>query len=103
MVEELPRLEIDRESFPSRDPLFVLPIPDESEAFTEVSPIIKINPSGLDRSLIGSMPSPSRLNKIFTRIRSQVDFLTQTAELMSSRLDFLQKEINELKEENFIE
>lgn len=51
----------------------------------------------------GSLPSSQKLEKIFQRLICQLDFLRRTANMMTNRMDILQKEIDELKTQNDIE
>ena len=51
----------------------------------------------------GTLPSDIKLDKIFQRLITQLDFLSRTANMMNKRLDSIQEEINELNKQNNID
>lgn len=54
-------------------------------------------PQAKDR---GTLPTESRVESIFLRIVRQLDYLYRTADMMNSRLDDLQAEIDDLVRQN---
>ena len=48
----------------------------------------------------GILPTEARMNSIFQRMITQIDFLGRTIGMMNTRLDYLQSEIDELRGEN---
>jgi hypothetical protein len=63
--------------------------------------IARDDPTAIDTSVMGTMPSEAKLNAIFTRMLSQLDYLNRTAGMMSARLDYVQQDLEELSRLNF--
>lgn len=61
------------------------------------------SPRSLNSKNIGTLPTPQKVDKIFQRLISQLDFLNKTISMMTYRMDILQKDIDNLKQENNIE
>lgn len=51
----------------------------------------------------GALPTHERLNKIFTRMSMQLDFLTRTAAMMNNRMNILQNDIDHLNSVNQVQ
>ena len=49
---------------------------------------------------MGTLPTERRINDIFLRIVRQLDYLYRTADMMNTRLDDLQNEIDDLVQKN---
>lgn len=57
----------------------------------------------INSSNLGTFTSEQKLDKIFQRITSQLDFLNKTANMITSRMNALQKDIDFLNQENNIQ
>jgi hypothetical protein len=59
------------------------------------------DPDPIDTAAIGLLPSQKKFMGIFTRITGQLDFLNRTANMMIARLDYLERDIEDLRQSNF--
>lgn len=48
----------------------------------------------------GTLPTEARMNAIFQRMITQLDFISRTIGMMNARLDCMQSEIDEMRSEN---
>jgi hypothetical protein len=58
------------------------------------------DPDPIDTAAIGLLPSRRKFEGIFTRLTAQLDFLNRTAQMMMTRLDYLEHDIEELQQAN---
>ncbi|OHT09734.1 hypothetical protein TRFO_21249 [Tritrichomonas foetus] len=109
--EEEEGLESDG-SFPSRVNIQFLPVTDDNDEFSDSSSLASFfsdnytvpNIAELNnRANFGSLPPDSKLEKIFQRFTTQLDFLNRTVKMMNHRLNIIQYEVNDMKRQNGIE
>lgn len=53
-----------------------------------------------DTKKSGTLPTEARMNSIFQRMITQLDFISRTIGMMNERLDCLQSEVDEMRSEN---
>jgi hypothetical protein len=53
-----------------------------------------------DPSAVGTMPSERKIEGIMERLKSQLDILSRTAQMMRERMNYLQEDIRMLQKAN---
>ena len=99
-------------SLPSKVKMQILNYDDDADSTESNSSLSNLDSSSQTMKSVstsfnalnyGSFPSSQKLEKIFQRLICQLDFLKKTANMMTNRMDILQKEIDELKTQNDID